>query len=101
MSSKAKFLCGVPNLECNGTKLITDQRLGEKAHSSPEDAFRCYANYLIKRGYRRISTREFEHPTTKEILVISRRSKFGSRLRTGKEGQRFMPTSGYQGTIIG
>lgn len=103
MSTKYRVLCGVPIQDCRGSNYSTDQQLSKKAHSSHEEAFKCYANYLMNvLGYTQIGSREFRkegHP----VLVLTKKIRFGGRLRAGKEGTRYMPSSraGTRGIIIG
>lgn len=104
MSTKYKVLCGVPKDQCQGAGYQTDQHLGtNKAHANSTEAFKCYAHYLVTyEGYTRIGSREFRkdgHP----VLVLTKKSRFGGRLRMGKEGSRYQPGGAgtRQGLIIG
>ncbi len=103
MSTKYKVLCGTPREHCIGSLYSTDQDLPKKSHASHEEAFKCYARYLVKaEGYIRIGPREFRkdgHP----VRVLTKKIRFGGRLRAGKEGSRYMPASraGTRGIIVG
>lgn len=100
MSTKYVVMCGVPDEECSGFKFPTDQHfIHKKAHASHEEAFRCYARHLAKTGYRRISSREFQKGD-EPVLILTRKSQFGGRLRSGKLQERYMPKRG-NGVIIG
>ena len=106
MSSQYRVLCGTPEDHCFGTKLITDQQLHTaKCHMNHSDAFRCYAHYLVHvLGFTRLSSREFQNPDGGPIRILTRQSKFGSKLKTGKLQERFMPEDrqvGNRGVIIG
>lgn len=104
MSTKFRVLCGVPKDNCQGSSYTTGQQLEtNRAHTSHVEAFKCYANYLVKhQGYTQIGSREFRkdgHP----VLVLTKKIRFGGRLRTGKEGSRYQPggRGTKQGLIIG
>ncbi len=105
MSSKYRVLCGTPKEHCTGGVLQTDQQFPtNKCHSSHEDAFRCYVRYLVQElGYIRIGGHEFLEPGV-TVHVISKKSRFGGLLVTGKEHKRYMPEKrkqGNRGVIIG
>lgn len=94
MSSKYVVLCGVPNEHCSGSKLVTDHNgFPSKCHTSHSQAYKCYVKYLIKvLGYRRSdSARTFLPPVGSDeyARVLTKQSRFGGRLRLGKEGTRF------------
>ncbi len=95
-----KYLCGVPSTECCATHSKTSNGLkNAKLHSSPEDAFKCYKNYLIRDGYTQIGSREFSK-NSGPIMVLTKKSKFGSMVRGGK-AERFMPSGeATGGTVI-
>lgn len=114
MSTRYKVLCGVPYEHCKGSTLITDQHFStnaapsgaNKCHVSHEDAFKCMANYLTSvLGFTRISSREFQNPDNGPIRILTRQSKYGAHLRTGKLQQRYMPeprdSKSNHGVIIG
>lgn len=76
-----------------------------KTHLTPEQAFKCHAKYLVKVGYVQLSTREFRAPDGSGIKVLTKQSRFGGKLRNGKEGTRNMPhvrghRAGARGGII-
>lgn len=106
-----KALCGTPIEYCSGARLPTSQGIKAavgKVHALPEEAFACHANYLVKiLGYRRIGNREFEPPDGGPIRVLTRKSRFGGRLRAGKGGEgaagagkTVMPAFRHGGIII-
>lgn len=104
MSRRYRVLCGTPDENCTGSKLITDQKLGHtKCHMTHEEAFKCYVRYLMTvLGYKRVGTREFQEPNSGPILVLFKPSKYGARLKTGKP-VRYMPdekNQGLRGVII-
>lgn len=96
-----KVLCGVPDLHCSGGKYMTDQQLPAKAHSSHKQAYECMVHYLTTvKGYTRLqSSRTFKPPDDGPCIVLTKQSRYGERLRSGKEG-RFEPKVG-RGVIIG
>ena len=87
-----KWVCQTPTSHCSGgTGVVIPSLHGLRLHQSPEDAFRCYARYLKHvRGYIQIGGREFSPPGGGPVEVLTRKSKYGARLRHGKEG-RWMP----------
>ena len=99
-----KYLCGTPDNKCRGslTQLASCQG-HTKSHSSTDEAFRCYAAYLIGEGYTQVGSREFAAPNGGPVLVLTKKSRFGARLRKGKnvegKGSRFT-TQRTGGTII-
>jgi hypothetical protein len=106
MSTKFKILCGTPNRDCTGGRYVTDQLLPSKAHGNRDEAFRCKVRYLKLQGYEQIGPREFRPPNGGPIEVLTKRSRFGARLRQGKTSEggtissaRFQPERG-AGTII-
>ncbi|KKL96411.1 hypothetical protein LCGC14_1844780 [marine sediment metagenome] len=101
-----KVLCGTPKIECTGGNTQVSAMMGgsRKAHSGNLEAFRCYAAYLLRAGYERVGSREFRNPDG-GITVLTKKSRFGSRLRKGKAGgdtggSRYMPKDRTGGTII-
>ncbi len=100
MSTGYKVLCGVPEPSCTGGRYITEQQLSKKAHTTHEEAFKCMVRYLMNKGYTRLGSRMFSAPDGGPIEVLTKRSRFGARLRSGKEQQRYMPKFGH-GVIVG
>ena len=94
----------MPQEHCTGGRLITDQQLGtSRCHISHDTAFRCMVQYLLKQGFEQIGAREFRSPEG-GVRVLTKRSRYGARLKMGKEGTRFMPDerdTGLRGVIIG
>lgn len=86
------FLCGVPKDKCAGTLSTVNAALGgnKKAHTSSEDAFACHRRFLVGEGYKQVGTRAFDPQNGGPVLIISKKSRFGARLRNGKEGTRNM-----------
>ena len=92
MSRGCRILCGVPESNCTGSKYSTDQKhMSAKAHSSSEEAFHCMRGYLLSKGYKHIGGHEFLPPDGGPIEILTKKSRFGGRLRWGKLQQRFMP----------
>lgn len=105
MSRVNRYVCGVPALHCSGGHVSTDQQINSgKAHTSPSEAFNCMARYLVRvLGYKRIGGREFDPQDGGSIRVLTKRSRYGGKMRLGKEG-RFMPEdrdAGNRGVIAG
>ena len=94
------FICGVPDLECSGGKLITDQHLGHKKyHTTRLEAFNCMKNHLLSTGFTQVGSREFLNPENNYVRVLPKKSKFGGALRWGKEKSRRMPAQFSRGMI--
>jgi hypothetical protein len=101
MSRRYMVLCGVPAQYCNGSKLKTDQSLPEKCHGSSEEAFKCMRRYLIKTlHFKPVGSREFAPPDGGRIRVLTKKCRYGGRVRTGKMGERFQPEQG-RGLVVG
>ena len=110
MSSRSVVLCGVPTEHCTGSKYTTDQKLPPKAHGNHEEAFRCMRRYLIRQGWTQAgSSRDFRPPPNEDgssggpIRILTKKSRYGARLRLGKLGERFMPEprdQGNRGVIV-
>ena len=88
--AKPRYRCGTPIAHCSGSKFLQADALKEKSHSSRTESFNCYKNYLTKiEGYTQIGSREFRkegHP----VRVLTKKIRFGARLRPGKEGRVMM-----------
>lgn len=101
MSRRIKVLCGTPDHHCTGAPFVTDQQLRfRKAHAGNEEAFHCYARHLLLDKYIQIGPREFRPADGGPIRLLTKKSKFGGRLRDGKEHTRYQPERG-AGLIIG
>lgn len=89
------FTCGVPRDACSGTPTPMSAGLRQtearKAHSSPEEAFRCMRRHLLASEYTQIGGRDFKPPGDGEVIVLTKQSRYGGRLRAGKESTRHMP----------
>lgn len=100
----AVYACGVEVELCTGSvgkgfnHSIINSTSKIRVHASPEGAFNCKKNSLLRKGYTMLGTREFRPPDGGPILILTKPSRFGARLRMGKEGSRNMPRSG--GCII-
>ncbi len=60
-----------------------------KVHTSPQSAFECYCSFLEKTGHERVGSHEYRQPQG-GILLLTRPRKFGTKVRLGKEGNRYM-----------
>lgn len=102
----ARFACGVPHDQCSGapTTLNAGLRI-HKTHASAEEAFRCYKRSLLKAGWTPVENngvvdqRALLAPDKSTVMVLSKPSKFGARLRAGKQGTRHRPVKQH-GVII-
>ncbi len=93
--------CLTPKGHCIGSMRKVADGLGLRlSHGSHEDAFRCYRRYLLGQGYTQLGPREFAAPDNGPIMVLTKRSRFGARLRKGKEG-RYMARGLPGGCCIG
>ena len=95
----ARVLCGVPAAHCNGGTLGVKNGPG-KTHASSGEAFDCHAAHLVAQGYVRVGGREFEKDGG-PIRVLNKRSKFGARVRWGKERTRVNYYRGRNGSAAG
>ena len=82
-----KVYCGTPNNECFGFPHITNSMLNMassvKLHADSAEAFKCYKRWLISQGFEQIGPREFAKDGG-PIRVLTRKSKFGTMMRSGK-----------------
>lgn len=94
-----KFLCGTPQSYCTGGQAQTSHGLKNmKTHGSSLQAFNCYKSYLIQTGYKQVGPRELckdDGP----IVVLTKKSRFGARLR-GAKGDRQMPSTDATGGVV-
>lgn len=95
-----KHVCGVPDKECSGSNGSTSNGLKNvKLHNSPQDAWKCYARWLLRQGYIQVGSREFAAPNNGPITFLTKKSRFGKRVRGGK-AERFMPEYTTGGHIV-
>jgi hypothetical protein len=89
------WACGVPPSDCSGGsgKLSCFITGKAKTHVTSEEAFACRKRFLQRRGFEQIGPREFRDVKAGGILILTKRSRFGCRLRPGKE-DRHQPISG-------
>jgi len=97
-------LCGVPSLYCTGGRISVNAFLRShitKGHGSASEAFKCYANYLKnEKGYVQVGPREFQLDEESPVLVLTKKTRFGERLRWGKNQDRWMPKMPGCGAVI-
>lgn len=103
------YLCPTPHAHCLGSLAVLSSSLDKKhlkKHNSPDEAKRCYTRYLVGiLGCERLTASEYRHPNG-PIEVLTKTSRFGARLRTGKHGEtgqgksRGMPAVVTGGVII-
>jgi len=108
MSKAGTYLCGVPfehcmapMKDCSASLRDRHYRTGAlKAHSSRDESFRCCVHYLTKvLGYKRVGGREFSPPDGGPIRVLTKKIRFGGRLRGGKQ-ERAMPSGIHTGGMV-
>ena len=83
--------CPTPVDYCHGMRItegVGSERQGRrmKYHSDNIEALNCYGSYLQSQGYEKKSRREFKHPQTGEIHVLSK--KIGHPVMSGKGGDK-------------
>ena len=86
MSRNQKYTCGTPDEHCSGGNVSLPKR-SVKAHNTPEEAFACFRRYLLKvLGYTAVDGcgRSFRPPDGGPVLVLTKKSRYGGTLRTGK-----------------
>jgi hypothetical protein len=99
----SRFLCGVPESSCQGSRTailgVSGWKGSNRTHTSSTDAFKCYQRWRISEGDTPVGNREL---LTKSgsVLVLTKKSRFGGKLRKGKEGKRQMPIFRHGGIII-
>ena len=104
-----KYLCGTPHEHCGGSSFALSHGLertgGRRVHQTSEQSFNCYKHYLLSIGYTQVDSRAFAPPVNEDgssggpIHVMTKKSRFGSRLRPGK-GKRSMPSHPRTGGTI-
>lgn len=99
------YYCGCPVDQCSGSASgnvsASMRSIKRKIHGSRAEARRCYINHLLKQGYRRSdNSSTFLPPEGSDLpaIVISKLTKFGGELRTGKE-KRYMPKNRTGGMV--
>lgn len=88
------YLCGVDETYCTGSLTPLNAGLRKdlpKAHSSTTEAFNCMKNSLLQQGYTQVDSRSFAPPDGGPIRVLTKKIRFGGKMRNGKEGTRNMP----------
>jgi hypothetical protein len=83
-----KHLCGVPTPSCKGTTRQLNSGFA-KVHNSPQEAFKCYAHWLVSKGYKKLGEREYLSPEKEGggVHVLTKKCRFGCALRQGKRGE--------------
>lgn len=96
------FMCGTPKDSCSGSKYNVSHGMGggAKAHGSSEEAFRCHKRYLVSAGYKIVGSRELINPESGAIHIMTKRTRFGAKLRNGKAATRNQPMGVRAGVII-
>jgi hypothetical protein len=106
MTRSRWYLCGVPESGCTGFRPILPKHYVDRGspvlvHNTTREAFLCMKKHLLRQGYIQIGGREFSPPGGGPVLVLTKSSRYGGKMRRGKMG-RVMPAEphGY-GAIIG
>jgi len=90
-------LCGTPREHCGGAPATMNAMLKggqtSKAHLTAEQAFACYRNYLVNvKGYTcPDDSRALHPPDGGPVRILTKPTRFGAKMRNGKEGTRNMP----------
>src|SRR6478735_8356039 len=88
------YLCGTLAEYCTGSLTPLNhglEKLSLKSHSSSEESFKCAKRALLAQGYTQIDSRAFQPPDGGPIRVLTKKARFGGKMRNGKEGTRNMP----------
>lgn len=88
------YLCGTPAAYCTGSLTPLNHGLekeGLRAHSSTDESFKCAKRALLAQGYTQVDSRSFQPPDGGPIRVLTKKIRFGGKMRNGKEGTRNMP----------
>lgn len=90
------YMCGVEKDLCTGTATPMNHGMGQgnKTHTSPESAFSCMRKSLLVQGWTQLGSREFQPPGGGPIRILTKKTRFGGRMRNGKEGTRNQPIRG-------
>jgi hypothetical protein len=97
-------LCGTPERHCAGVKKLMNHGLANakisRAHESHESAFDCHVRYLCRHeGYLQVGHRELIGPSG-AIRVMTKKSRFGTAVRHGKQSMRQQPKGRASGVIL-
>ncbi len=105
------YLCGVPAENCSGSVLkqtssgLKGKKSASRFHVTSIDAHKCMGRHLVRdQGCTQIGQREFASPDGGPVHLLSKKSKFGGKLRMGKnekgQGSRLMPKGRIGGLIF-
>lgn len=93
-----KVKCQTPEEFCSGSlepmnaSFSRGANKAAKLHLTHEDALKCYSRHLVRQlGFRRVSSREFDPQNGGPHTILTKPCRYGSKMRRGKEGNRFMP----------
>jgi hypothetical protein len=91
-----KHACGTPPDKCTGGPCGVSNGLKKsgKLHGSPQDAYMCYAKWLVSQGFTQnpMNVREFRDPKGGPTVFLTKKSRFGQKTRGGK-ADRQMPSN--------
>ena len=89
-----RYLCGTPAAACGASLTKLNNGLdgrGIKAHGTREQAYECQRRYLLSQGYTQVGSNAFAAPNGGPILILTKKSRYGGKLRMGKVGSRHQP----------
>ena len=78
-----RHICGTPRESCTGTHSTVDKE-GVGTHTTAHEAFECHRRHLISLGFVPIGTRELIDPADGYVRVLTKKIRFGARVRRGK-----------------
>lgn len=87
-------LCGTPAENCTGKLALLSNGLkskGLKSHQTTTEAFNCCKKHLLSMGWVQVDSRAFQPPEGGPARILTKKSRFGGRMRPGKEGTRNNP----------
>ena len=78
-----RHICGTPRESCTGRPSTVDKEsIG--THAAAHEAFACHRQYPISIGFVSIGTRELIDPADGYVRVLTKKIRFGARVRRGK-----------------
>ena len=102
--SRRIVACPTPKDHCTGGKRLTNASMRQKGiryHQTHNEAYKCYRRYLVViLGHEDMGNREFRPPGGGPRVMLTKKSRFGTSMRLGKEGGRWQPALHHGGTVI-
>ena len=78
-----RHICGTPRESCTGNPSTVDKE-SVGTHATANEAFECHRQYLISLGFTPIGMRELIDPADGYVRVLTKKIRFGARVRRGK-----------------